>query len=145
MFARSSPLEMGPRAQLERQLAAVVGFLEDAELDELLTLAVDRFLVPLPRVTISLPAGLNAHPGRRPPRLALLLGPRRARGFDFPVRKRRRAVCNPFQRAPAPRLTYTAPTYSSSIRPAQKRGPFVRRERLIRRTQPRGIPAASRS
>lgn len=76
MFARSSPLEMGPRAQPERQLAAVVGFLEDAELDELLTLAVDRFLVPLPRVTISLPAGPNAHQvdGRLASRYCWMLG-----------------------------------------------------------------------
>jgi hypothetical protein len=38
------------RSDLERQVAAVVGFLEDGELDELLTLAVERFVEPHPLV-----------------------------------------------------------------------------------------------
>ncbi len=34
------------RLSTERQLAAVVGFLEDSEFDEFLTLAVERFVAP---------------------------------------------------------------------------------------------------
>ena len=41
------------RAQLERQLQAVVGILDDGDLDALLTLAVERFVSPTP----TLPAG----------------------------------------------------------------------------------------
>jgi hypothetical protein len=48
------------RARLERQLAAVVGFLEDGELDALLTLAVERFVDPVPPPR-PLPDGVAVH------------------------------------------------------------------------------------
>jgi hypothetical protein len=47
------------RAQLERQLTAVVGFLDDHELDELLDLAVARVVDPPP--VQMLPGGVDVH------------------------------------------------------------------------------------
>jgi hypothetical protein len=44
-----------------RQLHAVVGFLEDKELDALLTLAVERFVDPMPAPR-PLPEGVAVHP-----------------------------------------------------------------------------------
>jgi hypothetical protein len=50
----------GPvRAALERQLASVVGFLDDGDLDALLTLAVERFVSPAPMPT--LPDDVTVH------------------------------------------------------------------------------------
>jgi len=48
------------RAQLERQLQAVVGFLEDSELDELLGIACARFVDPAPPAR-PLPDGVALH------------------------------------------------------------------------------------
>src|SRR5262245_12879022 len=42
----TNPLPARDQADLDGQLAAVVGFLEDGELDEVLTLAVERFVDP---------------------------------------------------------------------------------------------------
>jgi hypothetical protein len=47
------------RAALERQLASVVGFLDDYELDALLDVAVARFVDPLPVPLV--PDGVAVH------------------------------------------------------------------------------------
>jgi hypothetical protein len=47
------------RAQLEHQLTAVVGFLDDDELEELLGVACSRFIDPMPVPT--LPDGVTVH------------------------------------------------------------------------------------
>src|SRR5262249_7427382 len=58
-----------PRAQLEHQLAAVVGFLEDSELDELLGIACVRFVDPAPPARTP-PGRRRRSPGRGNPGLA---------------------------------------------------------------------------
>ena len=55
-----APVALPVRADLERQLAAVVGFLEGGELDALLTLAVERFVDPVPPPR-PLPEGVAVH------------------------------------------------------------------------------------
>src|SRR6516164_2773841 len=47
------------RAQLEHQLQAVVGMLDDADLDALLDLAIARFVAPAP--TAPCPDGVDLH------------------------------------------------------------------------------------
>src|SRR5262245_49547839 len=61
-MATMLPTDLAPatlRAQLERQLQAVAGMLDDGDLDALLTLAVDRFVSPAP--TPTLPDSVELH------------------------------------------------------------------------------------
>ena len=55
----TDPPPAAPRAQLERQLQAVVGMLDDGELSDLLDVAVARFVHPPPVPTV--PDGVVVH------------------------------------------------------------------------------------
>jgi hypothetical protein len=59
MILPTDPPPVAVRAQLERQLQAVVGMLDDADLDALLDVAIARFVSPAP--TPPRPDGVDLH------------------------------------------------------------------------------------